>query len=279
MLEKNTTEQSQDVCPILWTGGWDSTFRLLTLLLREGRTVRPYYILDDPQYRRSVPAERAAMQRIRRLLASHYPGAQSRLLATIECALDSIAPDAELARHYEGCLHRGFIGGQYEFLARFCSQRNIRGMELAIHRDDKAREMLAPLIAPDRQTLDPKFAGDCRYELFKCFRFPVFDTTKAQMRAAAAQGGFAAMMNETWFCHEPRNNRPCGVCNPCIYTIEEGLADRIPLAGRIRYNLRVVPRVRHWLARHPNLYMPVRAAYRKLRGRKTTSATQRIVPN
>ena len=279
MRTQPTSETPSEARPLLWTGGWDSTFRLLMLLLIEKQTVRPYYVLDDPRYRKSVNAEREAMQRIRRLFTTHYPDAAHRLLATVEIPLDSIEPDAEIFEHYEGCLRRRFIGGQYEWLARFCRQRDISGMELAIHRDDKAREMLAPLIGPDRETLDPKFAGDCRYELFKYFRFPVFDTTKEQMREAAARGGFAALMNETWFCHSPRNNRPCGTCNPCIYTIEEGLADRVPFAGRIRYKLRIVPRVRHWLVRHPDLYMSVRAAYRTVRGRKSPAAASSVTKN
>lgn len=28
--------------PLLWTGGWDSTFRLLVAVLIERRTVQPY---------------------------------------------------------------------------------------------------------------------------------------------------------------------------------------------------------------------------------------------
>ena len=48
--------------PLLWTGGWDSTFRLLSLLLREQREVQPYYILDSLHFRPAVPAEREAMR-------------------------------------------------------------------------------------------------------------------------------------------------------------------------------------------------------------------------
>jgi hypothetical protein len=39
----------------------------------------------------------------------------------------------------------------------------------------------------------------------------------------------------------------------------------VPPSGRLRYHLRVMPRVRHWLARHPDLYMRVRSLYRRLR--------------
>jgi len=251
--------------PLLWTGGWDSTFRLLTLLLREQREVQPYYILDSLHYRPAVPAEREAMRLIRQALLKDWPEAAVRLADTLECPLAGIDADTETQRYYERCLTLGFIGGQYEWLARYCRQHGIEGMELSIHRDDKARELLVELISPNRYQLDPRFAGDCRYELFNVFRFPLFDTTKRQMQSEACAGRFEEIMKLTWFCHRPRRGQPCGTCNPCIYTIEEGLGERVPLSGRLRYHLRVMPRVRHWLTRHPDLYMRVRALYRRLR--------------
>ena len=42
------------------------------------------------------------------------------------------------------------------------------------------------------------------------------------MRTQARQAGFDEIMSLTWFCHRPRHGQPCGTCNPCIYTIEEG---------------------------------------------------------
>lgn len=251
---------------VLWTGGWDSTFRVLQLALTKARAVQPWYVVEGE--RRASSAERDAMRSIRDRLRAINSGAADRVRETIEVRLDEVAPDAHLFAHYEACLQYGFIGGQYEWLARLCAERRIAPMELAVHRDDKARELLVELIDATRTQLDPRFAGDPRYELFRCFRFPLFDMTKRQMRNAAREAGFEELMNLTWFCHQPRNGEPCGVCNPCIYTIEEGLGDRIPLRGRIRHALRITPRLRHALVRRPALYMRARALYRKLRGLK-----------
>lgn len=131
------------------------------------------------------------MRLIRQALLKRWPDAAVRLADTLECQLADIDADTETQR--------------------YCRQHGIDGMELSIHRDDKARE----LIGPDRYQLDARFAG--------------------------------------------------GTCNPCIYTIEEGLGERVPPSGRLRYHLRILPRVRHWLARHPDLYMRVRALSRRLR--------------
>ena len=92
----------------------------------------------------------------------------------------------------------------------------------------------------------------------------------AEIDQADLYGDFEDVMKLTWFCHRPRRGQPCGTCNPCIYTIEEGLGERVPMSGRLRYHLRVIPRVRHWLTRHPDLYMRVRALYRRLRHSSVT---------
>ena len=202
---------------------------------------------------------------IRELLGERNPDAVARLHATIECPLDDINPDAVISRHYEQSLRHGFVGGQYEWLARFCAHCGIEDMELSIHRDDKARERLVELIDASRLRLDPRFAGDSRYELFKAFRFPLFDMSKEQMRIEARNAGLEAFMELTWFCHRPIDDEPCGICNPCIYTIQEGLGDRVPPRGLQRYRLRVVPRLRSALTRHTGLYLSARSLYRSLR--------------
>jgi hypothetical protein len=266
-MDQSASARQRAAAPVslLWTGGWDSTFRLLTLLLQEGREVQPYYILDDPHHRPSVPADGHAMTRIREGLAERAPHAAALLGPTIECELREIAPNAEITEHFERSLRSAFIGGQYEWLARFCAEHGIQDLELSIHRDDRARELLEDLIDASRTRLDPRHAGDPRYELFKYFRFPLFDKTKQQMRQAGDAAGFSDLMALTWFCHRPVHGEPCGRCNPCVYTIEEGLADRVPLRGRIRYRVRVLPRLRRWLVSHPQLFLAMRAPYRRLR--------------
>ena len=46
MLERATARAVK----LLWTGGWDSTFRLLQLLLLYEKKVQPYYIIDPTVY-------------------------------------------------------------------------------------------------------------------------------------------------------------------------------------------------------------------------------------
>lgn len=54
--------------------------------------------------------------------------------------------------------------------------------------------------------------------------------------------GFEKTIKKTWFCHRPVFGLPCGHCNPCKDCLNEGLAFRVPLIGRI---LGTVRRIKH----------------------------------
>ena len=62
----DTVDASRQVVPIFWTSGWDSTFRVLQLLLVGRRRVQPYYLIAD--MRASSDVERARMDAIREAL-------------------------------------------------------------------------------------------------------------------------------------------------------------------------------------------------------------------
>ncbi len=66
---------------LLWTGGWDSTFRLLELLLVKGKVVQPYYIIDAD--RNSTGMELRTMEELKRRIFAEYPGATNLLRPTI----------------------------------------------------------------------------------------------------------------------------------------------------------------------------------------------------
>ena len=81
---------------------------------------------------------------------------------------------------------------------------------------------------------DPNFAQTDQYLLFGRFSFPLFETSKLDMARMAGEYGWNDIMHMTWFCHRPgKDQQPCGRCNPCLYTIEEGLGWRIPKAQRM----------------------------------------------
>ena len=213
---------------LLWTGGWDSTFRLLDLVLTERRPVRPCYLID--LRRRSTLHELRAMARIRADIARLSPEAGQRIGTTTIVSAGELSRDPDLVARFHALLARSYLGAQYVDLAQLARQLD----------ETPGRRVV--------WTLDPAHA-DGDLGLFAGFRFPLLPLTKPEMLAIATREGFARVLEQTWFCHTPtRGGRPCGVCAPCKYTIEEGLGRRVPWPGRAKHAARRIPGAR-WLYR------------------------------
>lgn len=256
--------QTPDPIRILWTGGWDSTFRLLEAVLVHGHPVQPYYVLDTA--RRSSIVELNTMDRIRRSIAALSEERAALVAPSAIVAIHDIRPDPEITARYRRLKSRTFLGEQYDWLARFVKQFDLAGLELCVHVDDKAHTFLRGHVvaipgAGSRETwVLRQEAAASDIALFAPFRFPVLTLTKTEMQRIAAERGFDHIMEQTWFCFTPVRNRPCGVCNPCQYAIQEGMGHRMPRAARIRHFFLPVTR-------------PVRRAYDKvLRLRAAASA-------
>ena len=230
---------SNTIATLLWTGGWDSTYRLLNLLMVQHKVVQPYYVIDATRY--SVGAEIRARDKIKKSIFALKPETEELLLPTVYHELTDILPRPDLSKKYWNLRKKYFMGEQYEWLARFTEQFNLRDLEMAIHLDDKVHSVLESNVEPvsendgDSYRLKDGMDND-DYAIFKNFKFPLFNWTKLEMERDADARGFGHIMEETWFCHQPhKKDTPCGICAPCSYTIEEGMKRRIPAQGRIKY--------------------------------------------
>lgn len=220
---------------LLWTGGWDSTFRLLQLLLLDRRFVQPYYLIDAR--RPSTGAEIKAMSDIKDRLFKEHQGTRALLRPTEYTEVNDILPDTEITEAYRTVAESSFIGNQYDWLARFCKQKGMHDIELCIHRDDTARAVLAPYLEGQTGCLAAcsSTTGDVPEQvctLFRYFQLPMLGLSKLDMAATVRERHWTALMDMTWFCHRPRKGKPCGMCNPCLYTQAEGLGRRIPISRR-----------------------------------------------
>ena len=221
---------------ILWTGGWDSTFQLLRLLLLENRRVEPYYLIDED--RLSAGTELLTMKRIRKKIRDVNEPAAALMQPTKFFSVSEIPSNSRITQAYETIKEDRFIGRQHEWIARFCEDQGISGIQLCIHKDDPAAVVVVPIVTSDQQNKHSfKVDGRCfetdEYRLFKYFEFPILKLTKTDIAQIAKEHGWTQIMEMTWFCHKPINGKPCGLCNPCKYTIEEGLAWRIPTYRRL----------------------------------------------
>src|SRR6266478_4434050 len=234
---------------LLWTGGWDSTFRLIQLLLTTQANVVPIYVIDPD--RKSSLLEIKTMAMLRRMLQDSFPSAQHRILPHRYFSKDDIPPDPELSERYRTLKERAVLGNQYDWLARLAKANQLSALELSIHVDDKAHGFIKdhttkksdPQIGEyyelDSTQISPE---ESDLVLFSYFRFPILDWSKIQMRDYARNKNVLNIMMNTWFCFTPIRDRPCGVCSPCRYSIEEGMVERFSGAALIRNRaFKIVP--------------------------------------
>lgn len=228
---------------ILWTGGWDSTFRLLYSLILEECVVRPFYLIDTD--RASTGIELRTMKNIKLRLFSKYPQTRQLLLPTQYKEVSDIAPNREITESYQRMQEKCFLGSQYEWLARFAYEEGIKHLELSTLKYGHPYKILRGFVKQKRKDnqlvyeVDDAASGTSEYRLFSFFRFPLFNFTKLDVKQLSEQNGFEDLMELTWFCHKPkRDGTPCGSCNPCRYTITGGMGYRIPFRTRITNRLK-----------------------------------------
>jgi hypothetical protein len=236
---------------VLWTGGWDSTFRLLQLLLVEKREVQTYYIVDPNRW--SSDREIQAMKKMRSIVLRREPFTQALFPPLIITELREIPADAEITRQYrkldilaqENNLR---LGTQYEWLALFAKAYELTNLELGVETNPERRSFVSTFLLPESVPVPTEPGGVFRLKdtpsipelaLFHPFRFPLLQVSKLDMQQKATRYGFADILQQyTWFCHQPLREQACGTCQPCHIAIKEGMGRRIPLRGRIRHFLK-----------------------------------------
>jgi hypothetical protein len=225
---------------ILWTGGFDSTFRIIQLSLLDV-DIQPYYILEK---RTSQGHELKAISEIIKVIEKR-PKTKCNILPLIKFSKSGLEPDESVASAYKRLYARHTIGYQYEWLSRF--SRHVPGIELCVEKSEmgyvsnclrqngkfiKISDRTVSYYIVDKENSSPDLV-----KLFGNFHFPhpLFDTTKLEMVELYKEWGFEQVMAMTWFCHTPINNKPCGLCTPCLAAMQEGLSYRLPPEGIKRY--------------------------------------------
>ena len=221
---------------IFWTGGYDSTFRICQLS-RKKVTITPYYLSDD---RASEQMEIKAINVIRDKLISN-PNTIATINPLQYVSKESRKADSNVTDAFNRLLKLDFMGSQYEWLGIFALEHP--GIELSIHKDDKAIALihkhgtlkLQSDEYGDYYVIDKDKSEKDLITVFGNQHFPLANYTKLQMKQEYISMGLSDIINDTWFCFTPIDGKPCGTCNPCRYTIEEGMAERFPAEALKRY--------------------------------------------
>ena len=234
---------SERIVNILWTGGLDSSYRVIELSQMEGITIQPYYIVDP--VRSSQKNEMNAIKKISEIIRNH-DRTKSTLLDIKLIYIDDIKSNQSITDAFNRLHDRYIIGHQYDFIARYAEQYDVR-FEMSLEKSDRSKAMNCILT---ETVLDSFVDGD--YSVFRinmqnssadaCAIYSHIDLpstlwcmTKVEEIEKLKQMGHKETIKYTWFCHFPVWGKPCGHCNPCRDSINEGLAFRVPILGYLLY--------------------------------------------
>lgn len=243
--------KTKTIVNVLWTGGMDSSFRMIQLS-KFPLLIQPVYIMDN---RRSEKRELSAITEITRAIEDH-PETCCTILPLLKFDVTKIPPDKEITDAFQR-LHKVFpIGSQYDWLARFA--KLYPGIEISFEKCEinqtyicmhtkgsyqKVTEGYISYAMLEKTNSDPDL-----YTVFGNFHFPLplFEITKIEEFNRYKTLGFEHIINKTWFCHKPINDEPCGVCKPCQSVVQEGLTFRLPTSAIKRYETEIKYRQFWW---------------------------------
>ena len=241
---------------ILWTGGWDSTYRMVELSRKEG-TVKPVYVYGDN--RPSELYERKAMNDILDALRKHKETKATFL--PIEFIDKKQIPENEKVTNAYKIIHESTgLGPQHEYLGRLAFQRP--GIELGHEHGVSAEGHLTKALN-QFCCVYPNPAGEGYYFdkdkstkegtlVLGNFAYSIMDKTEEDMARNIKEWGYEDVMKLIWFCHNPIKGKPCGVCHPCKVKVGSGMAYLLPevaLKRRKKYDA-LKPLLGEKVARH-----------------------------
>lgn len=225
---------------LLWTGGWDSTFRLCQLS-RQPVVVTPIYIRDPT--RLSTNLELAAMKNIRNVLGSKAETVAAILpVKTVKCEELYISAEIKNAFRRVRSLFPN-IGGQYEWLAVVA--KKYPGIELGEeHYLNKPGTLYSIFYAAggglrfDEDNVGHLSTLDKDVNLLLGnFSYPIASYTERQMLEIVHALHYEDVMQHIWFCQHPVDGKPCGVCTPCQIKMKAGMDWLLPDKALKRYRI------------------------------------------
>ena len=222
---------------ILWTGGLDSTFRVVELSRRKC-TIQPHYI--STRKKKSLSNELEAIKTMTRILKS-----DRRTQATLMDPI--IVRDEEIPRNTK--IFDSWIrlmkgkSWQYYTLAKYACFLHTN-MEMGLQfspNGSVARHVDETLLVPHPDTtydaliIDKSRADEDTINVFGSFCFPksLYHKNKKEEFDILQKEGYKKVLKHVWFCFHPMWGYPCGHCLPCKSTEIEGI--KLPRIGKILY--------------------------------------------
>lgn len=227
---------------ILWTGGWDSTYRLVELSF-ETISIQPIYVYGEG--RKSENYEIRAMERIIEQLNAKS-ATEATILPIKYIHFDSIQKNKEISKGYNNLSSQKHFGSQYEWLP--CLALKYNGLEIGIEKAPPEQSGAIAAIVnngevnynedKDTYLIDEANSNDDLIILFKNLSFPIINKTGEDMKANIFKWGYQDVMENVWMCFNPIFGKPCGTCNPCKSKMNTNMGFLLPPVSKRRYENR-----------------------------------------
>jgi hypothetical protein len=226
-----------DSIKLLWTGGWDSTFRLLEIVLKEKKEVQPYYIVFKDRW--SSGNELKTMQQMKKIIHRDYSSLAHLIKDTIIVDEEDIVEDEYIVSLYREFKSQINFGSQYKTIVCFAKQYEMSKLELGICKNGKIYRQIVPYLGEldsnSMYQIDKRTSPEKIYSFYKYFNFPLFKYSKAELSEMSEQMGWNELLERIWICHKPiLGIIPCGGCNPCIEAANDAIKKhKVPLVSRV----------------------------------------------
>lgn len=205
---------------LFFTGGYDSTYRLCELLLKEKKQVQPIYIMDpyldnytnNRTRRRNYSNEKKSQEKIIAKIKKMFPDCSKLLKDTI--IVPKVPYDKEIELAMKDLKKRKYIRRskcQYGAMAQYCKNNKVN-VEVCAEKHGHFERKLRNKIDNNNMFNIKKHP---ELVIFKYFELPLFSKTKEDMLNEAQAYNFDELLRNTWSCWYPKKNKPCGKCIMC----------------------------------------------------------------
>ncbi len=236
---------------VMWTGGFDSTFRMCQLA-KEDIDIQPYYFHNKA--RKSAAIELQKIDEIAEVIKAKET-TKATILPVIIHDVDEFKPlDAKYTEAFKRIRKKEHRGEQYVWMAQM--SETFPGLEISLEAEEGAEEgcfvlesipKSSNVIKHEEGTLayytlseDVRPGYEDWYILLSRFHFPyeIAHSTKTECLEKFIEMGDEDIMKMTWFCQLPYKGDACGYCGPCRQVVDEGMEFRLSEAALKRYKYR-----------------------------------------
>lgn len=227
---------------ILWTGGWDSTFRLCQLSRMDGVEVQPVYfykegVSDRTNWKKEIQAQNTLLPLIRQKEAT-----KACILNPIRLTEKDLPQSKNFDQAFEKWKSSPLMPGQLHFLGKlpllfpkleYCIEgptlkRRQQGFKLGKTQVFLEEHGFRFHFRPDGYAdMDTSQADPELKLLWGGFTFPILGITEMAMVPIIRSWGYEALFKYTWTC-DYGGEEPCGVCHNCETKWASGMLNFFP---------------------------------------------------